>query len=67
MDDNIFPIFDLVQLIGRKRNFYTKNSQVDQNKVYQTILKEIREGILGKINFDLDILPFLDVLNNKLN
>ncbi|MFB0638111.1 ribosome biogenesis GTPase YlqF [Candidatus Phytoplasma solani] len=61
LDDNIFPIFDLVQLIGRKRNFYTKNSQVDQNKVYQTILKEIREGILGKINFDLDILPFLDV------
>ncbi|WP_349402160.1 ribosome biogenesis GTPase YlqF [Candidatus Phytoplasma solani] len=60
LDENNFKKTNLVELIGQKRNFYTKNKQIDQNKVYQMILKEIREGSLGKINFDLDILPFLD-------
>ncbi|CAM11969.1 GTPase of unknown function [Candidatus Phytoplasma australiense] len=51
---------DLVEFIGEKRKIYTKNQQIDRNKVYQMILKETREGRLGKMNFDLDILPSLD-------
>ncbi|MBP5835751.1 ribosome biogenesis GTPase YlqF [Candidatus Phytoplasma meliae] len=60
LDQNDIQNDNLIDLIGKKRNFYICNQKIDEKKVYQVILQEIREGRLGKINFDLDILPLLD-------
>jgi ribosome biogenesis GTPase A len=53
---------NLVDIIGQKRNIYNKNQKIDQYRVYQMLLKETRQGCLGKLNFDLDVLSLFEKL-----
>ncbi|TKA87514.1 MAG: ribosome biogenesis GTPase YlqF [Candidatus Phytoplasma asteris] len=62
LDQNDLSNPNLVDIIGQKRNIYTKNQKVDQSRVYQMLLQEIRQGNLGKLNFDLDVLSLFEKL-----
>jgi ribosome biogenesis GTPase A len=44
-------IVDILDQIGRKIGAF-KNNETDYDKVYATILKDLREGYLGKVTFD---------------
>ena len=44
-------IVDTLDKIGKKIGAY-KNGECDYDRVYITILKDLREGYLGKITFD---------------
>lgn len=41
-----------IELIGRKRGCLIKGGEVDPDKVYSTIIKDIKEGLIGGITFD---------------
>ena len=43
---------DVYELIGRKRGCIVKGNEVDYNKVSNIIIKDLREGYLGKVTFD---------------
>ena len=43
---------DAYELIGRKRGCLVKGNEVDYNKVSTIIIKDLREGYLGKVTFD---------------
>ena len=43
---------DAYELIGRKRGCIIRGNEVDYNKVSNLIIKELREGYLGKVTFD---------------
>ena len=43
---------DAYELIGRKRGCLVKGNEVDYNKVSNIIIKDLREGYLGKVTFD---------------
>ena len=40
------------EIIGRKRGCLVKGNEVDYNKVSNIIIKDLREGYLGKVTFD---------------
>ena len=40
------------EYIGRKRGCLVKGNEVDYNKVSNIIIKDLREGYLGKVTFD---------------
>ena len=40
------------EIIGRKRGCIVKGNEVDYNKVSNIIIKDLREGYLGKVTFD---------------
>ena len=40
------------EIIGRKRGCIIRGNEVDYNKVSQIIIKDLREGYLGKVTFD---------------
>ena len=44
-------IIDILDKIGKKIGAI-RNNEVDYDKVYTTILKDLREGYLGKVTFD---------------
>ncbi len=44
-------IVDILDMIGKKIGAI-RNKEVDYDKVYVTILKDLREGYLGKVTFD---------------
>ena len=43
---------DAYELIGRKRGCIIRGNEVDYNKVSNLIIKDLREGYLGKVTFD---------------
>ena len=43
---------DAYELIGRKRGCIIRGNEVDYNKVSNIIIKDLREGYLGKVTFD---------------
>ena len=47
-DDDIVRVLDM---IGKKIGAF-KNNETDYDKVYNTILRDLREGYLGKVTFD---------------
>ena len=49
--DNTSDIVAILDQIGKKIGA-TRNKETDYDKVYLTILKDIREGYLGKVTFD---------------
>lgn len=44
-------ISDILEKIGKKIGAI-KNKEIDYERVYSTIIKDLREGLLGKITFD---------------
>lgn len=49
--DNNNDVVETLDLIGKKIGAI-KNNEVDYDKVYDRILKDLREGYLGKVTFD---------------
>ena len=49
--DNNYDIVDILDKIGLKIGAI-KNNETDYDKVYNTVLKDLREGYLGRITFD---------------
>ena len=49
--ENETDIVEILDKIGNKIGA-VRNGEVDYDKVYQTILRDLREGHLGKITFD---------------
>ena len=49
--ENEKDIVTILDKIGKKIGA-TKNHETDYEKVYTTILKDLREGRLGKVTFD---------------
>ena len=43
---------EVYELIGRKRGCLVKGNEVDYNKVSNIIIKDLRDGYLGKVTFD---------------
>ena len=43
---------ELMYLIGRKRGCLVRGNEVDYNKVSNIIIKDLRDGYLGKVTFD---------------
>jgi len=44
-------IVELLDMIGKKIGAF-RNNETDYDKVYVTVLKDLREGYLGKVTFD---------------
>ena len=44
-------IVDILDTIGKKIGAI-RNHETDYDKVYTTVLKDLREGYLGKVTFD---------------
>jgi len=43
---------EVYELIGRKRGCLVRGNEVDYNKVSNIIIKDLRDGYLGKVTFD---------------
>lgn len=43
---------DAYELIGRKRGCIIRGNEVDYNKVSSLVIRDLREGYLGKVTFD---------------
>ena len=43
---------DNYELIGRKRGCIVRGNEVDYNKVSTLIVRDLRNGYLGKVTFD---------------
>jgi len=50
-EDSEFDIVEILDQIGKKIGAI-KNHETDYEKVYKTVLKDLREGYLGKVTFD---------------
>jgi len=48
-EDNIVEYLDL---IGKKRGCLVRGGEVDYDKVYQVVLRDLRDGLIGSITFD---------------
>ena len=44
-------VVEVLDMIGKKIGA-VRNNETDYEKVYSTILKDLREGYLGKVTFD---------------
>ena len=49
---NIDDVIDTYELIGRKRGCIVSGGEVDYDKVSNLIIKDLKEGKLGKVTFD---------------
>jgi len=47
--EDIIPTLDM---IAKKRGALSKGAEVDYDKVYQIILRDIKEGLLGSLTLD---------------
>jgi len=45
-------ILDTLTKIGKRLNFLAKNSEIDIDRVCLTILRDLRDGRIGKVTFD---------------
>jgi len=48
-EDNIVEYLDL---IGKKRGCLVRGGEVDYDKVYQVVLRDLRDGLIGSVTFD---------------
>ena len=48
-EDNIIECLDL---IGKKRGCLIRGGEVDYDKVYQVVLRDLRDGLVGNVTFD---------------
>ena len=51
-NENEIDIVEILDQIGKKIGAF-RNHETDYEKVYATILKDLREGYLGKVTFDI--------------
>lgn len=51
-NENEIDIVEILDQIGKKIGAF-RNRETDYEKVYATILKDLREGYLGKVTFDM--------------
>lgn len=49
---NIDDIVETLDIIGKRRSCLLKGGEIDYNKVYNFIMKDIREGLIKNITFD---------------
>jgi ribosome biogenesis GTPase A len=49
LDNNIIDVFDL---IGKRRGAIVKGGEIDYQKVYNIIMRDLKEGYLGSLTFD---------------
>ena len=49
--DNNDDIVSTLDLIGKKIGAL-RNGEIDYDRVYRTVLKDLRDGYLGKVTFD---------------
>jgi ribosome biogenesis GTPase A len=49
---NFDDIEKILDMIGKKRGALVKGGEVDYDKVYSIILRDLKEGHLGKVTFD---------------
>jgi len=49
LDDNII---DVIDLIGKRRGAIVKGGEIDYQKVYNIIMRDLKEGYLGSLTFD---------------
>ncbi len=49
IDSDVYKILDD---IGKKRGAYTKGAEIDYGKVYNIIIQDLRNGLIGNITFD---------------
>ena len=52
--ENETDIVDILDKIGKKIGAI-RNHETDYEKVYTTVLKDLREGYLGRITFDREV------------
>lgn len=45
-------ISNTLDIIGEKRGALIKGGEIDYNKVYRLIIRDLKEGIIGKVTFD---------------
>ena len=50
--NTIDDIIEALDIIGRKRGCIIKGGEVDYDKVYQVILRDLSSGLIGKVTFD---------------
>lgn len=55
-NDDLDSIMAVLEQIGRQRGCLIKGDQVDLDKVYDIILKELRHGTIGRISLDHEFL-----------
>jgi Predicted GTPases len=48
-------IWETIGMIGKKRGFLLPGNEIDLTRTMQTILKELRSDMLGKISWELPI------------
>lgn len=54
-DDDIMSVVEVLDKIGKDRGCLMKGQEIDYDKVYNIILKELRNGTIGKVTLDYDV------------
>lgn len=55
-NDDLESIVSVIEHIGKKRGCLLKGNQVDYDKVYDLILKELKNGTIGRISLDHEFI-----------
>ncbi|MBE6153224.1 MAG: ribosome biogenesis GTPase YlqF [Firmicutes bacterium] len=45
-------LIEALDIIGKKRGCVIRGGEIDYEKVYQTVLRDLRDGLIGKVTFD---------------
>lgn len=45
-------IVDTLDIIGKKRGCIIRGGEIDYDKVYNIVLRDLRDGLIGKVTFD---------------
>lgn len=45
-------IVEALNIIGKKRGCIIRGGEIDYEKVYQIVLRDLKEGLIGKVTFD---------------
>lgn len=45
-------LVDALDTIGKKRGCVVRGGEIDYEKVYQIVLRDLRDGLIGKVTFD---------------
>lgn len=54
--DDINDIVRVIDHIGKKRGFLMKNSEIDYEKVYDLIIREVRNNTITRVSFDREFI-----------
>lgn len=49
---NFEDIVDTLEIIGKKRGCVIRGGEIDYDKVYNVVLRDLRDGLIGKVTFD---------------